>query len=785
MACENILESTFFLVMHSSQSSSLLGSITDNAFIRFLNNRSIAGKITLLVVPIFLLALSGLVSVSWTAFKQYQRSKTLQQANVVSDFIIKAASEQAKERGFTATVLSNPNDKLTLTKIITVRKTGDAFLDSALYASQNLVSENTQANEKFLALQEQRTKRNELRQRADVLLGTQAEQPEQITAWIGAQTRLILAERSFANALFASQNSLEAILEFNSQVKNSVLNASEFAGRERANIGTVISSGQPIPPERLNVLMQYRGVVQENVELIVEYGKNPHVSASIRESINSMQRIFMQEFEQTRTSIYSASKNGEPYPITTAEWITRSTKGINSILAVSDAVSIETQRLAQEEFSSSYRVFILSVIALVVLLIVLIVAYALSRSIISRLLRLRFAAKNIAQGDFSAMKLSQDRDEIGDVGVSFAQVLATMQQFSTSQQEVLDNTLQGNMAARADISVYQGGFRTMAEGINSLLDAVNRPTQDALQVLQYLADGDFRQRMTGEYRGDHALLKNAINATIDAITDALDNVLQTAHHILQGAGQVASASQSLSQGSVEQAASLEEITSSLQMIASQISHTAHEATSAAGMTSSSRTAAERGNTEMQRLMTAMQDINTSSKNIAGIIRVIDEIAFQTNLLSLNAAIEAARAGRYGKGFAVVAEEVRSLAGRSAKAARQTASLIEEAVGNASLGSTTADETAQRLQEITLSSNKVAVVVNEIAASAQSQATGIGEINSGLHQIDKVVQMTAANAEECAAAAHELETQAKNLSHILATFKLNDTRNSALYRLSTR
>jgi methyl-accepting chemotaxis protein len=218
------------------------------------------------------------------------------------------------------------------------------------------------------------------------------------------------------------------------------------------------------------------------------------------------------------------------------------------------------------------------------------------------------------------------------------------------------------------------------------------------------------------------------------------------------------------------------------MIAGQITHTAHEATGAAEITHTSRGKAELGDTEMQRLMAAMQEINSSSRNIAGIIKVIDEIAFQTNLLALNAAIEAARAGRYGKGFAVVAEEVRSLAGRSAKAARQTAALIEEAVENAALGSSNATGTAERLREIVNASNKVAIVVNEIASSAQAQANGISEINSGLHQIDKVVQMTAANAEECAAAAGELENQARNLSHLLSAFRLREESSGAVYRL---
>ena len=756
-------------------------SATENRLIRFLNNRKIAEKILILILPLFVLASGGLAGVTWSAYKQYQRSQTLRTANAVSDLMLRASAEQARERGFTATALANPNDRQTREKIALVRQQGDDALDSALKSAEPILAKNPQAAEKVRFLLEKRKERNAVRRTADAMLGVQSASQEQVVAWISAQTAVILAERSFANAVFASENPLETILEMNSRVKSSVLNVSEFAGRERANIGTIIAGGQPIPPERLNLLMQYRGVVQENIAMILDYGKNTAVPIQVRQRIATMEQVFMRDFEQIRKVVYAASAEAKPYPINSAEWISTSTNAINSIIAVSEAVSTEAQHLAEQEFAESFRTVMIASVALMVLFLVLVVSFLLSNSIISRLVRLQSVAKNIATGDFSPIALRQDRDEIGEVSASFSNVLTTIRHFNASQQTILEHTMQGNMAMRTETSEYEGGFRAMADGMNALLDAVNRPVREALDVLQFVADGDFTHRMTGEYAGDHAKLKDSINTATEAISEALANVLETSHHILQGAEQVASASQSLSQGAIEQAASLQEITSSLQMIAAQITHTAHEATGAATVSSGSRAAAERGDNEMKRLTTAMRDINASSNNIAGIIRVIDEIAFQTNLLALNAAIEAARAGRYGKGFAVVAEEVRSLAARSAKAAKQTSGMIDEAGRNAAIGSSTADETAQHLREIVNSSQKVAVVVNDIASSAQAQAGGISEINTGLHQIDKVVQMTAANAEECSAAAYQLEMQAKNLNQMLSRFRIAEQHSYAAYR----
>jgi methyl-accepting chemotaxis protein len=206
-------------------------------------------------------------------------------------------------------------------------------------------------------------------------------------------------------------------------------------------------------------------------------------------------------------------------------------------------------------------------------------------------------------------------------------------------------------------------------------------------------------------------------------------------------------------------------------MASQTKLNAENATQANQLASQTRSAAESGNGRMQDMVAAMAEINEAGKSISNIIKVIDEIAFQTNLLALNAAVEAARAGRHGKGFAVVAEEVRNLAARSAKAAKETAELIEGSVEKTKNGTEIAEATREALGEIVSSVSKVTDLVGEIAAASNEQAQGIAQTNQALGQIDQVTQQNSASAEESAAASEELSGQAMHMKEMMGRFKV--------------
>jgi methyl-accepting chemotaxis protein len=381
-------------------------------------------------------------------------------------------------------------------------------------------------------------------------------------------------------------------------------------------------------------------------------------------------------------------------------------------------------------------------------------------------------AQKIGVGDFSVQVKQRSAQDV--LAQSMTTVVTTVKSLTEEMTQLSRAAVAGQLSTRADLTKFQGGYRDVVSGVNETLDAVITPINEAAAVLERVAQRDLSARMTGSYQGDHAKIKESLNQAVDNLDEGMQQVAVGIEQVASASGQIATGSQSLAQGASEQAGSLEQVSSSLQEMGSITRMSTGNAKEARAKADGACAEANKGLESMNRLSEAMERIKTSSDSTAKIVKTIDEIAFQTNLLALNAAVEAARAGDAGKGFAVVAEEVRNLAMRSAEAAKNTTSMIEESVRNAENGVQLNNEVLARLQEITTQANKVGEVMGDIAAGSDQQTQGIDQISMAVDQMNQVTQQNAAGSEESASAAQELSAQAEELRSLVGQFRLSKT-----------
>jgi methyl-accepting chemotaxis protein len=350
------------------------------------------------------------------------------------------------------------------------------------------------------------------------------------------------------------------------------------------------------------------------------------------------------------------------------------------------------------------------------------------------------------------------------------------------QQRVLAE-LRGTFASNLKV-----GGRTFRIIANPVLDAagkrlgtvvewVDRTQELAVEeevqsIVTAAQDGDLTRRIVEE--GKQEFFKRlgvGINGLLENVVALVKQIKGAVSEVKTGAEEISKGNTNLSQRTVEQASSLEETASSMEEMTSTVKQTADNAGQANQLALAARQHAEKGGTVVSHAVTAMGAINVASKKIADIISVIDEIAFQTNLLALNAAVEAARAGEQGRGFAVVATEVRNLAGRSATAAKEIKSLIQDSVAKVDEGSRLVDESGRVLEEIVVSVKKVTDIVAEIAAASREQSSGIEQVNKAVMQMDETTQQNAALVEQAAAASQAIVEQAQNLDAMVARYQV--------------
>ncbi|WP_338338237.1 Cache 3/Cache 2 fusion domain-containing protein [Xanthomonas citri pv. bilvae] len=336
---------------------------------------------------------------------------------------------------------------------------------------------------------------------------------------------------------------------------------------------------------------------------------------------------------------------------------------------------------------------------------------------------------------------------------------------------VVEAAAAGDLSERIDVRGKHGFLLLLTQQLNTLLDNNADGLSRVSGLLSSLSQGDLTARMDGALQGVFATIRDDANATADQLAGIVHRIKDASLTINSAATEIATGNGDLSRRTEQQAAALEETAASMEELTATVKQNADNADQANRLVLDAAGVAAKGGDVVNRVVTTMADIDASSKKIAEIISVIDGIAFQTNILALNAAVEAARAGEQGRGFAVVASEVRTLAQRSAGAAKEIKHLIEDSVTRIGNGAALASEAGSTMQQVVTSVQRVTDIMGEITSASREQAAGITQVNQTVTQMDETTQQNAALVEEATAAARSMEDQAAQLVDAVAVFRL--------------
>ncbi len=409
------------------------------------------------------------------------------------------------------------------------------------------------------------------------------------------------------------------------------------------------------------------------------------------------------------------------------------------------------------------------------------------------------AAKALAHGDVNTEVIVRSDKDV--LSISMAQMISTLQQLVHETGELTKAAISGNMRKRGNAAAFQGSYREIVTGVNNTLDAISNPIKEGIAVLEIMAGGDFTHRISSDYQGDHQKIKEGINTVSDSLVAALHEVAEAVSATASASTEISSSTEQMSSGAHEQTQQINEIASAIEEMTKTILESTKNTTYATEKARDAGTKAKDGGKIVKDTIDGMDRIaetvmhsaetvralGNRSDEIGAIIQVIDDIADQTNLLALNAAIEAARAGEQGRGFAVVADEVRKLAERTTKATKEIATMIKqiqqetsgavtimaEGTREVELGKLLVHKAGESLTDIINSATIVLDVVAQVAATSEEQSATSEQISKNIEGISSATQQSAASTQEIAHAAEDLNQLTVNLENLISQFKIDE------------
>ena len=503
---------------------------------------------------------------------------------------------------------------------------------------------------------------------------------------------------------------------------------------------------------------------------------------------------------------------------------------------------IETM-IADRESAASAASKLKMLVMLVTISVSVFIAYWIARIISTSLKNLTKVADKLAAGEIDAKVNANTKDEIGQLETSFQKMIDNIKKHADaadkisngdltinlavkSEKDVMpkslmliintfreliaelsgltSSTLNGNLNQRGKVDNFQGSYKEVVTGINDILNAVVLPINESSTVLGKMATGDLTVRMVGDYKGDFAKVKDNINELVESFSGALSDVTEAVQATASASNEISSSSEEMAAGAQEQSSQTTEVASAVEQMTKTIFETTKNSGNAAEAAKNSGAIAIEGGKVVEETIEGMnrvaqvvkqsaetvQALGKSSDQIGEIVQVIDDIADQTNLLALNAAIEAARAGEQGRGFAVVADEVRKLAERTTKATKEIATMIRQiqkdtegavvsmnrGTEEVEKGKALADKAGQSLKQIISGAQDVVDMSTQVAAASEEQSSAAEQISKNIEAISNVTQESAAGVQQIAHAAEDLNRLTVNLQELVLRFKIDDSTN---------